>query len=62
MTVRLAEALPLTGGLLLDLLELEGATLPRGPSKGRRGGGPGRMAVKSRLAEIKRATKRRRKR
>ena len=42
--------------------ELEGATLPRGPSKGRRGGGPGRMAVKSRLAEIKRATKRRRKR
>ena len=62
VTVRLAEALPLTGGLLLDLLELEGATLPRGPSKGRRGGGPGRMAVKSRLAEIKRATKRRRKR
>lgn len=62
VTVRLAEALPLTGGLTLDLLELEGATLPRGPSKGRRGGGPGRMAVKARLAEVKRATKRRRKR
>lgn len=60
--VRLAEALPLTGGLTLDLLELEGQALPRGPQKGRRGRNPTRMGVKSRLAEIKRATKRRRKR
>lgn len=60
--VRLAEALPLTGGLTLDLLELEGQALPRGPQKGKRGRNPTRMGVKSRLAEIKRATKRRRKR
>ncbi|WP_410218728.1 ribonuclease R [Paracoccus sp. (in: a-proteobacteria)] len=63
VTVRLAEALPLTGGLTLDLLELEGSAMPRGNPKGKRGRKPpGRMAVKSRLAEIKRATKRRRKR
>ncbi|MEE2862129.1 MAG: ribonuclease R [Pseudomonadota bacterium] len=62
VTVRLAEALPLTGGLTLELLELEGKALPRGSAKGRRGRSPRQMAVKSRLAEIKRATKRRRKR
>ncbi|MFC0199809.1 ribonuclease R [Paracoccus rhizosphaerae] len=62
VTVRLAEALPLTGGLTLDLLELEGKALPRGSAKGRRGRSPRQMAVKSRLAELKRATKRRRKR
>ena len=61
VTVRLAEALPLTGGLTLDLLELEGRTLPRGPGTKTRGRGPRAMAVKSRLAEVKRATKRRRK-
>ncbi|WP_374298740.1 ribonuclease R [Paracoccus sp. (in: a-proteobacteria)] len=61
VTVRLAEAIPMTGGLTLDLLELEGQPLPRGLQKGRRGRGPQRMSTKSRLAEIKRATKRRRK-
>ncbi|TGN57299.1 ribonuclease R [Paracoccus liaowanqingii] len=61
VTVRLAEALPLTGGLTLDLLELEGRTLPRGPGAKTRGRGPRAMAVNSRLAEVKRATKRRRK-
>jgi ribonuclease R len=30
VTVRLAEAIPMTGGLVLDLLMLEGATLPTG--------------------------------
>ncbi|SNR39250.1 ribonuclease R [Paracoccus sediminis] len=62
VTVRLAEAVPMTGGLTLDLLELDGQPLPRGPQKGRRGRSPRPMATKARLAEIKRATKRRRKR
>ena len=62
VTVRLAEAIPMTGGLTLDLLELDGQPLPRGPQKGRRGRGPRPMSTESRLAEIKRATKRRRKR
>ena len=60
VTVRLAEAVPMTGGLTLDLLELDGQPLPRGPQKGKRGRSPRQMATKSRLAEIKRATKRRR--
>ncbi|KQI69976.1 ribonuclease R [Loktanella sp. 3ANDIMAR09] len=42
-TVRLTEAVPTTGGLLADLIELDGATLPRGPSKGR--GKPGKRRV-----------------
>ncbi|MBM3604779.1 MAG: S1 RNA-binding domain-containing protein, partial [Alphaproteobacteria bacterium] len=62
VTVRLTEAAPLTGGLTLELLELEGKALPQGRQKGKRGRTPGRMSTKSRLAEIKRATKRRRKR
>lgn len=61
VTVRLAEAIPMTGGLTLDLLELDGQPLPRGPQKGRRGRSPRPMSTKLRLAEIKRATKRRRK-
>lgn len=60
VTVRLAEAIPMTGGLTLDLLELDGQPLPRGPQKGRRGRSPRPMSTKSRLAEIKRATTRRR--
>jgi ribonuclease R len=30
VTVRLAEAVPVTGGLILELLEIEGGALPRG--------------------------------
>ncbi|GHG15512.1 ribonuclease R [Paracoccus aerius] len=62
VTVRLAEAVPMTGGLTLDLLELEGQPLPRSPQKGKGRRGPRPMSTKSRLSEIKRATKRRRKR
>ncbi len=62
VTVRLAEAIPMTGGLTLDLLELEGQPLPRSPQKGKGRRGPRPMSTKSRLSEIKRATKRRRKR
>lgn len=61
VTVRLSEAVPMTGGLLLELLELEGKALPRGPQKGRRGQGPRRVSTQARLSEVKRATKRRRK-
>jgi ribonuclease R len=46
VTVRLAEATPVTGGLVLDLVELEGRSLPSGraargrrPAPPRRGGG-----------------------
>ncbi|MDH2326739.1 ribonuclease R [Cereibacter sp. SYSU M97828] len=35
--VRLTEAVPVTGGLMLELLEIEGGKMPRGPQKGRRG-------------------------
>ncbi|SFO23356.1 RNAse R [Paracoccus pantotrophus] len=60
VTVRLTEAVPLTGGLMLELLEVEGRPLPQG-SGGRRGKGPMRKrATQARLAEIKRAQKRRR--
>ena len=39
LTVRLAEAVPVTGGLLLELLEIEGGALPaRKPTKRGRGG------------------------
>ena len=62
VTVRLTEAVPVTGGLTLELLELEGKALPRGPQKGKRGRAPGRMTTQARLSEVRRATKRRRKR
>ncbi len=41
VTVRLAEATPATGGLILELLELEGGNLPKGPrgARGRPKGG-----------------------
>ncbi len=64
VTVRLSEAVPLTGGLTLELLEVEGRPLPQGSGRGR-GGAKGPMrkrATQSRLAEVKRAQKRRRKR
>ena len=44
VTVRLAEAVPLTGGLLLELLEIEGGALP-GP-KPRKGRGAPRKPVR----------------
>jgi ribonuclease R len=38
VTVRLAEATPVTGGLMLELLTLDGAEIPAGRSGPRRGG------------------------
>ncbi len=43
VTVRLAEAVPVTGGLMLELLDIEGQAVS-GPKAGRRGRGPMRKA------------------
>lgn len=59
VTVRLREAVPLTGGLMLELLELEGGNIAQGP-KGARKRGPRRMSTQARLKEVKRAKKRKR--
>ena len=59
VTVRLSEAAPVTGGLALDLVSIEGKTMPKGPSRGR---GkpvkrkPARAAKKA--AKVKRKVKR----
>ncbi|MFZ1467965.1 MAG: ribonuclease R [Paracoccaceae bacterium] len=61
VTVRLAEAVPVTGGLMLELLEIEGGTLPSGHPGGRgprRGPPPRRGAAK---ADAKRRVLRKRK-
>ena len=60
--VRLSEAVPLTGGLMLELVELEGEPIAKGPKTRRKGGPLRRKPTQARLAEVKRATKRRRKR
>ncbi|AWD22192.1 ribonuclease R [Fuscovulum blasticum] len=57
VTVRLSEAVPVTGGLMLELLEIEDRALPGGRS-GSRGKPPRRGAAK---AEVKRRVVRRRK-
>ncbi len=61
VTVRLAEAVPVTGGLSLDLLSIEGAALPaaRGPKGRFSPRKPGRAAAKG--AAIKRKVTRTRK-
>ncbi|MEI4473144.1 ribonuclease R [Frigidibacter sp. MR17.24] len=59
--VRLAEAVPVTGGLMLDLLEIEGGAMPAGASakKGKRGARRPGMA-KARTAAGKRKVLRKR--
>ena len=59
--VRLSEAVPITGGLMLELLELEGKGIVQGAG-GRRRKGVRRLPMQARLKEIKRASKRKRKR
>ena len=46
--VRLAEAAPITGGLLFELLEVEGRKLPAAPRRARKGA-PRRKLAKSRI-------------
>lgn len=61
VTVRLAEATPITGGLLLELLTVEGKALPKGRSRGRGKPSqrrPNRSAKRS--AKIKRKVSRKR--
>ncbi len=56
VTVRLTEAVPVTGGLMLELLEIEGAALPSGSPR-RAGKGPVRRRgaqSKAKAAKIKR--------
>ena len=61
VTVRLAEAIPVTGGLMLELLSIDGATLPQG--KSRRGRyqprKPGQRSARD--AKVKRKVLRKRK-
>ncbi|MGB7270417.1 MAG: S1 RNA-binding domain-containing protein, partial [Albidovulum sp.] len=61
VTVRLAEAVPVTGGLMLEMLEIEGNAMPGGPSAKRgkfapRNPGKGR----SKATKIKRKVERKR--
>ncbi|MDX8354225.1 ribonuclease R [Cognatiyoonia sp. IB215182] len=61
VTVKLAEAAPVTGSLILELLTLEDRAIPRGPSRGR--GKPARRKVGSarkKAAKTARKVKRRR--
>ena len=62
VTVRLAEAVPVTGGLMLELLEVEGGPMPGGASA-RRGGPVRRKSGQSRArsGNVKRKVERRRK-
>jgi len=48
-TVRLTEAVPVTGGIALELLELDGKSLPKG-----RGSPAGRTAPRRKATKAKR--------
>jgi ribonuclease R len=54
VTVKLAEAVPVTGGLVLDLVEIDGRQLPT--TRGRRGKSGGPMRRKAGQAAKKRST------
>jgi len=62
VTVRLAEAVPVTGGLVLELLEVEGRALPGGGGAARRGRPLRKKAVKDRRKAARTARKVQRKR
>ncbi|MFN0114303.1 MAG: ribonuclease R [Paracoccaceae bacterium] len=61
VTVRLAEAVPVTGGLVLELLEIDGKAMPGGPTGGR-GGPTRRMPAKAgaKAAKTRRKVERKR--
>lgn len=59
VTVRLAEAVPVTGGLLLELIEIDGGALPA-PKRGKAGHGRGpRKPARAAIAKRKVVRKRR---
>ena len=69
VTVKLAEAAPVTGGLMLELLSLDGETVKHGPTgRGHRGrgrpaaGGPKRKLVRAKKKgdKVKKKLKRQR--
>ena len=59
VTIRLSEAIPVTGGLMLELLEVEGRKLPR-PSRGKGGRSAPRKAQRARhkAAKVKKKVSR----
>ncbi|AXC48375.1 ribonuclease R [Paracoccus suum] len=62
VTVRLAEAVPMTGGLMLELVELDGRAVPTGPHRARGKGprrGGGTVRSKATAASVKRKRVRR---
>ncbi len=62
VTVRLTEAVPVTGGLMLELLEVEGKPMPRGPqpaARGARGRSVGPARAKAEKVKRKVSRKRR---
>jgi ribonuclease R len=63
VTVRLAESVPITGGLMLELISVEGSAVPGGPSRARGKVIP-RAANRSRKksAKVKRKVERKRQR
>jgi len=60
VTVRLVEAAPVTGGLILELLEIEGGGVARGPRK-QRGRGPQRKPARA-AHKARKVTRQRRQR
>ena len=59
VSVRLAEVTPVTGGIALDLIELEGKTLPKAAPPGRGGGGRRKFSkAKKKTDKVKRKVKR----
>ncbi|MDO5529423.1 MAG: ribonuclease R [Paracoccus sp. (in: a-proteobacteria)] len=62
VTVRLAEAIPTTGGLMLELLELEGKPIAQGPRRARRGTAARRRPGQAKVREAKRKLRRKRER
>ncbi len=57
VTVKLAEAAPITGGVILELIEVEGTAVPRGPTRGGKRGAPVRRKpakAKAKAAKAKR--------
>ncbi len=56
VVVKLVEAAPVTGGLIVDLIEIEGKTMAKGPQKGR-GKPPRRKAASGRKKAAKTARK-----
>ncbi len=61
VTVRLAEASPVTGGIALDLLSIEDETITRAPHRSRKGGPKRKLSQsKRKAAKTKRKVERRR--